>query len=544
MASERSIDNHYVSLLLPAFRKHADQLLFRPYVGRDDYWESVTYREVEQRMAVAQAHWKRVLAPLKLKPFDIIGFWLTGRKFSDLINSIAVSSLGYTIQFFGGYFSKVDMVLELLERSGGKALFVDAIHAEEVLAAGIKVSHFIPLEYSELSQLVSDTKEAELVFAPQAAVGPDDLAVLFHSSGTTGGLPKIIPNTYKMLRAVINYKWPNAQVPQDGSRQVVVNTLGNMGHIGSFHTFIGSIAMGSCVVQSSSMAMKVPEFVNMTRECGLNVLVLYATFLADLIRAARADPAVKEALQGLHQILHTGVALNKEEEEWAFENKIRITTSYGTTETGPMLRSNIGFDASSRLLRPIVGANVVFLPHGDQNNIRTAGAVALYEMVVPTTADDCPTPEFWADDGFYHTNDLFEKIDDGYVYRGRAGDWIKVLDGFCDTKAVEDHVRQTCKDLVYDAVVVGNERRWPCLVVESADGLTPEQKSDISQTIVERTADFYKNLFPHEVIQDPRRVLVADKGTLPRTKEKGNIRRAATEEMFEKELDAVSERTS
>ena len=72
---------------------------------------------------------------------------------------------------------------------------------------------------------------------------------------------------------------------------------------------------------------------------------------------------------------------------------------------------------------------------------------------------------------------------------------------------------------MYDAVVVGNGRRWPCLIVESAtDGLTPEQKSGVSQTIVERTTDFYKNLFPHEVIQDPRRVLVVDKGTLPRTK--------------------------
>ena len=99
------------------------------------------------------------------------------------------------------------------------------------------------------------------------------------------------------------------------------------------------------------MAMKVPEFVNMTRECSLTVLVLYATFLSDLIRAGREDPAVRDALQSLNQIIHTGVALNKEDEEWAYEHKLRITvctslrpllpvshihqqTSYGTTETG------------------------------------------------------------------------------------------------------------------------------------------------------------------------------------------------------------------
>lgn len=99
-----------------------------------------------------------------------------------------------------------------------------------------------------------------------------------------------------------------------------------------------------------------------------------------------------------------------------------------------MMRSRIGFDASSRLLRPIEGAQPLFLPHGDQNNIQSSGGVQLYEMVVSTSADDAPPPEFWSDDGYYHTKDLFEKIEDGWVYRGRAGDWIKVIDGFCDTK--------------------------------------------------------------------------------------------------------------
>lgn len=165
---------------------------------------------------------------------------LTGRKLSDLINSIAISALGYTPQFFGGYFSNVNVVLELLAKSGGKAIITDSTYSEEVLSAGVKVPHFTPLEYDQLSQLVSDAaatgKLEELVFAPAQPVGVDDLAVLFHSSGTTGGSPKIIPNTYKMLKAVIKYKWPNAQVPNEKPTQVTVNTLGNLGHIGAFHS--------------------------------------------------------------------------------------------------------------------------------------------------------------------------------------------------------------------------------------------------------------------------------------------------------------------
>ena len=75
MSVERTVENHYVSLLLPSFRKYPDALVFRPYTGSDDRWDAVTYRELELRLAVAQAHWRRELALLKVQPLDVIGFW-------------------------------------------------------------------------------------------------------------------------------------------------------------------------------------------------------------------------------------------------------------------------------------------------------------------------------------------------------------------------------------------------------------------------------------------------------------------------------------
>ena len=97
--------------------------------------------------------------------------------------------------------------------------------------------------------------------------------------------------------------------------------------------------------------------------------------------------------------------------------------------------SRLGTDAEARALRPIRGARAVFLPQsGEAANV--SGEQELYELVVPQDADDCPPAEFCAADGYYHTQDLFEKSFDGWVYRGRAGDWIKVLGGFVDTKCV------------------------------------------------------------------------------------------------------------
>ena len=101
----------------------------------------------------------------------------------------------------------------------------------------------------------------------------------------------------------------------------------------------------------------------------------------------------------------------------------------GPASSGPLLRARPGADASSRLLRPIEGANPVFLPYESNES-----GAQLFEVVVPADADDCPPPTYVREDGYYHTNDLFEKVEDGYVYRGRAGDWIKTVEGFVDTK--------------------------------------------------------------------------------------------------------------
>ena len=67
--------------------------------------------------------------------------------------------------------------------------------------------------------------------------------------------------------------------------------------------------------------------------------------------------------------------------------------------------------------------------------------------------------------------------------------------------------------------MVGTGRLYPCLIVESAAiGLTVEEKARIAQGIVDRTADFNKRLFIHERIEDPKRVLIVEQGTLPRTR--------------------------
>jgi hypothetical protein len=100
----------------------------------------------------------------------------------------------------------------------------------------------------------------------------------------------------------------------------------------------------------------------------------------------------------------------------------------------PLMVSTLDFGPNSHLLQVIDGLAARLMPmnasNSDESNI-----VPLYEMVVPKDAPDSPHSSFIGTDGFFHTNDLFELVNEtGYVYRGRGNDWIKCIMGLVDTK--------------------------------------------------------------------------------------------------------------
>ena len=75
-----SVDNHFVATIVPSLGRYADRVVFRPYLGSNDEWGSVTYRELQQQLSVAQTHWRAVLSPFNLKRFDVVGFWYASSK--------------------------------------------------------------------------------------------------------------------------------------------------------------------------------------------------------------------------------------------------------------------------------------------------------------------------------------------------------------------------------------------------------------------------------------------------------------------------------
>ncbi len=66
----------------------------------------------------------------------------------------------------------------------------------------------------------------------------------------------------------------------------------------------------------------------MIRDCGVNRLNQFATFLAQHLRNSRQNPRLLALMQTLDDALYSGLALPREEEEWARGNGIRLRVSF------------------------------------------------------------------------------------------------------------------------------------------------------------------------------------------------------------------------
>jgi len=105
-------------------------------------------------------------------------------------------------------------------------------------------------------------------------------------------------------------------------------------------------------------------------------------------------------------------------------------------------------------------------------------------------------------------------------------------------RSIEDNVRATCGELVFECVVVGNGRPSPALFVEASEKCTMGQE-ELKEEIINRTSEFHSRHFVHERITSTKCVVVVGRGALPRTTPKGNIRRQVVEDQYKELLDEI-----
>ncbi|KAL7277116.1 hypothetical protein ACG7TL_008961 [Trametes sanguinea] len=527
---------HFMNFVLESLHKHTANPILRPFEGdvATYKWGLVTYQDFIDALERATAYWSEKLTTAGLQRGEVVGMWLKGSHWIDLVHIYAVSAAGYIPEVFGLAFSAA-FVQDLLDTHGAHILiYHDTFSA---LLPQVKWQQTV-MRLPSIDELPSASAKSAL-----PDVQEDDVAMIFHTSGTTGGRPKPVPQTHKWLIAEGEVTWKGV-IQRHPEGQHIINNIGSFASIGGASCITFLSWSGGCLTQSAGREITADEILAMVQQCGLNFLLQYAPWLAKLLAVARQRPEVLEALRGMCQIAYTGASLSPADERWALEQGIPLTPMYANTECGPLMVAQL--DSGEPYLRPISEVKCDLAPAQSENGKNaTSGALQLCEFHVSADSATCPHPTVRNRSDGHVTGDLFEEVKPGcYVFRGRSDDWIRTggNPAFCDTKAIEENVLKTCGDIVHNCVVVGHQRICPILLVEpdaSEDVSTPQAALQAKRRIIERTAPFNEGVFPHEQITKPECILIVPPGSLPRTTEKGNVRRKATEEHFKDAIEKI-----
>ncbi|KAG1761936.1 hypothetical protein EDD22DRAFT_980000 [Suillus occidentalis] len=504
----------------PVFRVPRSDLL----TGQVHDWSSITYSQFKHDVEFTARYWRQVLESDGVSENSVVGLWLPGMAYQDVLHIYGLSRAGYVPQLFSIRLPNPDVVLELLTKAGAKALIFDSQF--QSLTASFPLPVHLAIEKRDMASFQYDLP------LMRCNSNPNKPVFIFHTSGSTSGSPKLVPCNARWLDAIVA-KAKLTSTPMNPRVQDVSSWMGSMCHIAQTFMLIGALQHGSCVIQPTKIAFSSEELIDMIHRCQLNRLNQFSTFLSIHLRNSRTKPQTS-------WIPSNGLSLPREDEDWSYKHGLNLKNLFGSTECGAMLLSMGGKGQDAPLLRPILGTSYGFLPIDADAQIESGHKTSaqMLELVILSSSSDCPDVSLRSSDGHFHTGDLFQEIKPGsYAFRGRNDDWIKSENSLrCDTKAIEDNIRATCGDLIQECIVVGTGRPSPALFVEPTPGV---DHGKLKRDIIRKTRQFHSRRYLHEQITNPNLIIVVPSGSLPRTATKGNIRRKAVEEAYQVELDKI-----
>jgi long-chain acyl-CoA synthetase len=383
--------------------------------SRDQYPDRIALRcdELQFTFAEFDAAAARVATLLEkagIEPGDRVGVMLP--------NTPAFAIVFYGIMYRGAVAVPMNPLLKsrevsyYLSNSGAKALFAAPIFADEATAGADEVgAHCWLVDDSGLAELIADLPHQE---APVER-GHDDVAVILHTSGTTGK-PKGAMLTHANLGR-------NAEVSvrtliEIGPDDVV------MGCLPLFHVFGLTCGLNGSVLSGATLTL-IPRFeprkaLEVIQRDGVTVFQGVPTMYSALLTVA--DQGSPEATRSLRTCVSGGAALPVQvlaDFEKAFG--CAVLEGYGLSESSPAAAFNhphrerkvgsIGTPIEGVQMR-VVDLDGVEVPQGQPGEIQIRGHnVMKGYWNLPDATKATITPEGWL-----NTGDVGKVDEDGYFY--------------------------------------------------------------------------------------------------------------------------------
>jgi amino acid adenylation domain-containing protein len=279
-----------------------------------------------------------------------------------------------------------------------------------------------------------EAESGETDTPPAAAAGPDNLAYLLFTSGSTGG-PKGVAVEHRHLATYVRSLRARLDLPAGGGYATVSTIAADLGHTAVFPALVS----GGCLHVIARHRLTDPEaFADYSERHAIDVLKIVPSHLEALLSGSRPASVLPKAR----------LVMGGEASSWKLVRRIAelapgcaVFNHYGPTETTVgVLTHPAGLSESGAIVplgRPLGGVAVHLLDgEGQPVPVGVAGEIAVGGATVtrgylgrPELTAERFVPDPWGTPGarLYRTGDLARRLPDGALeFLGRADDQVKV----------------------------------------------------------------------------------------------------------------------
>ena len=399
-----------------------------------------------------------------------------------------------------------DQCAAILEDAGAKAIFVE--DAAQLAKVQGRVSHAVCFQEATAGAAAFEEFLGRGTPAAPPPPAPDDLATLIYTSGTTG-TPKGVMLTH---RNIVSNLLASCRLIEVGPADVILSFL-PLSH-GFERLFdYAFFWKGACIAYAEQVDRVVANLLEVRPTVMAAVPrfyeKLYARILGSLQKAGRLRRSAFEWARGIgareaehrrrgerpplltrwsHAIARAlvldrfsagvggrlrffisgGAPLPPDVSDFLFSLGFTICEGYGLTETSPVLTVNPpGAIRPGTVGRPLPGVEVRIAPDGEIL-VRGPNIMKGYWNRPSETEEALK-------EGWFHTGDIGEVDAEGYLrITDRKKDLIKTAGGkYVAPQPIENRLKASPR--ILNAVVVGEARKFPAVLVVPAPGATPEQ---------------------------------------------------------------------
>lgn len=383
-----------------------------------------------------------------------------------------------------------------------------------------------------------------------SSVKPHDIAYLFHTSGTSSGLPKPIPQSHYAAVGVL------PRLPGGGSVATFSTTPLYHGGIAdclrawasgaTIHLFPGTQPITAANVQravgraNSYLANACP--------------VKYFTSVPYVLQMLGGDPAHPEDESGL-QLLRDmdlvgvgGAALPASVGEYLTSKDVKLVSRFGSAECGFLLSSHRDYSTDREWSYLRADSSLQPDYYDFEPQAVEEGEPALFEFVVkPKWPHRAKTNR---PDGSFATSDLFERhptITNAWRYHSRADAQVTLLNGKkFDPAPVEGEIlaSEVGKRLLSDVMIFGTGREMPGILLFPKSGNTSTHGDQIVEDVWPTIEKMNEETQSHARLARKCIIVVERKPDeipeLPKSS-KGTILRGQAERMFADEIERAAD---